>query len=663
MFTPDSTWRPPSMSDLPSWAGMTHISIDCETRDDFLKELGPGIRRGGYIVGVGFTIKDTGKSYYLPIRHQGGDNLPVEEVFKYLRMNAEIFTGQLVGANLSYDLDYLWEENIFFPNVSFYRDIQIADPLIYELHMSYSLANIGKRYGIEAKDESLLIEAAKAYGVSPKGGLWKLPARFVGAYGEQDTVSPLQILKLQEQKIEEQNLWQIWNLESKVLPVLLKMRRRGVRIDLDRLQKVEEWSMDEERKALDIVKDHTGWDIGLNNIWKADALVPALEHIGIRIGKTATGKPNIDKDVLAGINHPVAQAIARARKVNKLRTTFAESIRRYMVGDRIHCTLNQIAREDEKGDQKGARYGRLSATDPNLQQQPSRDEFADMWRSIYVPEHGSIWACKDYSQQEPRWTTHFAAEMNLKGAAEMARRYRDDPLADNHDMMTALVHGDSVLDLKNTDPKAFKALRSPCKDIFLGLCYGEGGAKLSRDLGLPTRWAMRAGRKIEYFTSKREAMAARYQVEGQAYIWEAAGEECQSILNQFDIKVPFVRQLAQKAQEIADKRGWVRTIGGRVLHFSEKDNGQYDWTHKALNRIIQGSSADQTKTAIVEIDREMPDYFLQLQVHDELDASAGSVAEAQKAAQIMRECVSSKHVPFRVDLEIGPSWGEIEKEE
>ncbi len=644
MFAPTSNWRPPKMSDLPSWKGFKRISIDCETRDDFLTKLGPGVRRGGYIVGIGFTIEDTGQTFYLPYRHQGGDNLPVEEVLSYMRQNAAIFTGELVGANIPYDLDYLESDGIVFPLMGLVRDIQIADPLIYELHKSFSLKNIGLRYGVEAKDETMLAEAAKAYGVSPKGGLWQLPARFVGAYGEQDTVSPLEILKKQEAVIKKEGLEQIWDLESKVLPVLLKMRRRGVRIDMDKLEYIENWSTDEEYKALSIVKDHTGWDIGLNNIWKADSLVPALEFIGIKINKTKTGKPNIDKDVLANIDHPVATAIARARKVNKLRTTFAASIRRYQVNGRIHCTLNQIAREDEKGDMAGARYGRLSCKDPNLQQQPSRDEFASMWRSIYIPEEGGIWGCCDYSQQEPRWTTHFATVMKLKGAAEASKRYRDDPTTDNHQMMADMTG----------------LARKPAKDVFLGLCYGEGGAKLSDDLGLPTRWALRRGRgDIIYFETKQETMEARYDFEGEAYMWRAAGVEAQGILNEFDIKVPFVRKLASEAQKKAKQRGWIKTIGGRKLHFPDQGNGQYDWTHKALNRIIQGSSADQTKTALVEIDRLMPDTFINLQVHDEIDGSFGSEKEAKQVGEIMRDCVKSEHVPFMVDVEIGPNWGEI----
>jgi len=659
MFMPECDWRPPSMADLPSWKDAKRIGIDVETCDPQLKKLGIGTRRDGRMVGVSFAIED-GPKHYLPFGHQGGDNLEEASVFRYLKENAKAFTGQLVGARLSYDLDYLWAAGIETPNVSFYRDIQIADPLIYELHHSFSLDNIAKRYGFEGKSEDMLLEAANSYGVHPKGGLWQLPARYVGVYGEDDAALPLQILKEQEKSIEKDDLWQIWNLESQVLPVLVKMRQRGVRIDLDKLEQVEQWSIAQETEALAVVKRDTGVNVGVGNVWKADALAPALLAIGVRLNKTSQGKPNIDQDVLKAIDHPVAKAIAWARKTNKLRTTFAQSIRTHMVKGRIHCTFNQIAREDEKGDQKGARYGRLSAVDPNLQQQPFRDEFAAMWRSIYIPEEGAFWGCCDYSQQEPRWATHFAAMMDLPKARAAAKQYRDDPTTDNHDFMTHLVHGAKRGEVEDSQ---FEKWRKSCKIIYLGLCYGEGGAKLCGDLGLSTRWALSykgaRGRRVEYFEAQHEAMERRMELDGEGFMWKAAGEEGQAIIDKFNTEAPFIRKLAQEAEKRAKARGYIVTATGRRLHFPTRPDGSYDWTYRALNRSIQGNSADQMKKAMVAIDQEMPDTFLQLQVHDETDGSFGSEKECRMVADLMQNAVSDASVPFLVDVEVGPSWGEI----
>lgn len=641
MFEPPSDWKAPDISQLPRWNTAKRISIDVETCDPQLRQLGIGVRRGGYIAGVSVAIEDKG-SFYLPMRHAGGDNLPVEQVLHYLRTCAAEFKGDVVGANLSYDLDYLWEEGIDFPLVRYFRDIQIADPLIYELHQSYSLDNIAKRYGLPGKDEAKLREAAQVYGVDPKSGMWQLPARFVGRYAEVDTEQPLLVSRRQERIIDDKELWEVYNLESKVLPVLVKMRRRGVRIDEERLARVEEWSEQQEREALEHVRRETGWDVGVGNVWKADALAPALERIGVQLEKTSQGKPQIDKELLGRIDHPVAKALGWARKTNKLRTTFAASVRTHMVNGRIHCTFNQIARETESGDQKGARYGRLSCVNPNLQQQPARDEFATMWRSIYIPEEGALWAANDFSQQEPRWTTHFAAVLDLPKARAAAQAYHDDPKLDNHQFMAELTG----------------LPRKQAKNIFLGLCYGEGGAKLCRDLGLPTRWAMVTGRgrerEVAYFEGKDQALRARGEA-GDGYVFETAGLEGQEILDTFDQRAPFIRKLAKKAEETAKRRGYIVTPGGRHLHFPQRQDGSYDWVHKALNRLIQGTSADQTKKALVALDAE--GYFMQLQVHDEIDGSVATEAEAQAQAKIMCEIMPAK-VPFRVDTEIGASWGE-----
>lgn len=632
------------MASLPSWKGAKRIAYDVETKDTDLRALGIGARRpGNYIAGFSFAIED-GPKFYLPIRHQGGDNLDAANVIRYFKAQASDFTGDLVGANLAYDLDWSLNEEIDFKQVRYFRDIQIADPLIYELHRSYSLQNIALRYNMPGKKEDMLRKAAKEFGVDPKAGMWQLAARYVGDYGEEDAVQPLGILRKQERIIEDEDLWQVWNLESKVLPVLVRMRRRGVKIDEKKLEQIENWSLAEEAKALDEVKRLTGHHVAVGDVWKPEVLVKPLEHIGIQLERTAKGKPSVRKDVLNEIDHPVAKHLLWARKVNKLRTTFAKSVRQYTINGRIHCTFNQIAIEEEEGDQKGARYGRLSCVNPNLQQQPARDEFAKEWRQVYVAEEGEIWGSNDYSQQEPRWTTHFAAISKLSSsdiAQEACAAYHADPKLDNHDFMAKLTG----------------LPRKSAKNIYLGLCYGEGGAKLCRDLGLPTRWALAYGRgrdrQMEYFADQQEAIAAR-QKRGEGYAFETAGEEGQKVIDKFDERAPFIKQLADKAKSLANSRGYIITAGGRKLHFPQNPDGSFDWTHKALNRLIQGTSADQVKEALVQIDAA--GYFITLQIHDEIAGSFKSEAQAKEVAEIMRNVMQAK-VPFRVDTECGASWG------
>lgn len=665
---PQSNWKATPVSSLPSWAGAKRIALDCETKDIDLRELGPGVRRGSYTTGWGFKIEG-GPKHYLPMRHEGGDNLPVEEVLRYLRHQIKNFEGEIIGANLSYDIDFASTDGIEFHNEVTFRDIQIADPLIYELHKSYSLDNIGKRWGVKGKETDTLFKAAQAYGVDPGRGMWRLPARFVGEYAENDVDAPLLIYEKQREALDAKNLWEIFDLESKVLPVLVRMRQRGVRIDFDKLEQIEHWSISEESEALRLVKRETGVDITLGEVWKANVLAPAIEALGVKLNRTSTGAPQIDAALLEKMDHPVATAIRHARKVNKIRTTFAASMRRYEVDGRIHCSFHQIiAQSRDDRDQKGVRYGRLSATDPNLQQQPSPDRdpvIAGEWRKIFIPEEGALWGCNDYSQQEPRWTTHFAALMDLPKAKEAARRYREDPNTDNHDMMTRLIHGDDLVNKwLEEDPKGiYKVSRGYAKNIFLGKCYGEGDSKVCIDIGLPTAWAVISGygrnRKVDKFQTRHEAWEAKAEL-GAGYIREIAGEEGQDIIDNFDEEVPYVKELAKAAMSRAEEKGFVKTIGGRRLHFNQTDDGTYDWVHKALNRIIQGSSADQTKKAIVDIDRA--GYFLQLQVHDETDGSYSSVKEAKEVGEIMKDSIldiTTPLVPFNVDTECGPSWGEI----
>lgn len=643
LFPVESSWRVPALSQLPSdWNRAGRVSFDVETRDADLRKLGPGVRRGAYIVGFSFALEGEGRGWYVPIRHLGGGNVEdPEKALAYLRHQAAHFKGELVGAKLDYDLDFAAEEGAVFRQVSMFRDVQVAEPLLDELQYSYSLDSILERHGLPGKDEVMLRRAAADYGLDPKSELWKLPGNLVGEYGEADALRPLQLLKKQEEMLREQNLWDVWNLESRVLPVLVKMRRRGVRIDLEQLDKVERWSLAEEQKAWGEIARATGIRVKVGDAMKADVIAPVLESLGLSVPVTAkTRKPSITKDWLDEIEHPVAGYIRRARQVSQLRSTFVNSIRNHMVQGRIHCTFNQLKRQKEGEDEtEGAAYGRLSCSDPNLQQQPARDpEIGPMWRAIYIPDPGGMWGQLDYSQQEPRMLLHWAVRAGARRltphahakAMEMAEQFRRDPSTDNHTAFTKMVHGDDVVHWED-----FKRKRDECKQIFLGLCYEMGGPKLCKKLGLPTK-------VIEHWKTGRKM--------------EVAGDEGQALLDKVNERVPYIKLLSADLQRVAKERGYVMTISGRRCRFPKDDVGNYDWTHKALNRIIQGGSADQTKTALVEMDRAgLP---LQLQVHDEIDLTVDSWEMAELGAKIMEECVPLE-VPSKVDAECGPNWGNV----
>lgn len=660
LFEPEAHWTPPDLGSLPEWGSARRIGIDVETKDPDLTKLGPGVRRGAHIVGFCVAIED-GPEFYLPVRHEGGGNLPLDNVLSYMRSQAKRFEGEVCGANLSYDLDFLWEEGIEFPACRWYRDTMVADPLINELHRSYSLEATARRWGVPGKDETLLMEALAAYGFkgkNAKGGIYALHSRHVGPYGEQDARLPLTLLRRQEAEIDEQDLWEVYNLESRVLPVLVKMRRRGVRVSETRLNEIARWAREQQQLAIDEAnRVAPNARLAADDITKPAALARVLRDLGVDLPKTATGKDSVTKAVMERIDHPIGDHLRRAKKMSTLRSTFVDGTRGHLINGRIHCTFNQLRRQkdDGSGETEGAAYGRLSSANPNLQNQPARDpEIGPRWRSIYLPEEGSLWASMDYSQQEPRQAVHFAVEAGPSiigerawaSAKEAARRYREDPTTDFHQMMA---------DMAGID-------RKPAKNIYLGLSYGMGGPKLCRDLGLPTAWRMcwweGRRRKFADFATREEAVARADAGRAAGYktaYWEIAGPEGQALMDRFNAEVPFISRMAKSCDETAAQRGYIRTLSGRKCRFPTKDDGTFDWTHKGFNRLIQGSSADQTKMSVVELDAE--GYPIQLQVHDEITMSTPDEATANAAAGIMENVVELQ-VPSKVDVEIGASWGE-----
>ncbi len=665
LLVPDSTWRPPRISDLPDWNRAKRIAVDVETNDPHLRTLGPGVRRGAYIAGISFALEDSNHKHYLPLRHVGGDNMEdIQQTLGWLRDQAKTFTGEIVGANLSYDLDFLWTAGINFPNIKMYRDVQVAEPLIDELQMSFSLESICRKYLGIGKDEKILREAATSYGIDPKKDLHKLPARFVGAYAEADAHLPLLVLRRQEKEIDNQDLWKIFNMESELLPALMRMRQRGVRVDLKRLEKVEQWCSDQEKLALGQVEQLSGVRIPFNSVWRAEGIAPALQAIGCKIPLTPkTQKPSIDKNFLNSVDHPVAHAINRARRVNKIRTTFGQSIRDHIIGDRIHCTMHQLRSsddDDEDGEGAGARYGRCSSSNPNMQQQPARDpELGPMWRAIYIPEEGELWCSADFSSQEPRQAVHYAVTTKLgwvkvrsasgyinvnadASARETAEKYINDPKTDPHQTLADIIMG----------RKATKDERSHAKIIFLGLSYGMGGAKLCKQLGYSTIMAVHD--PISRSIVPADTPDGRKAIAQGQRIFEAAGAEGQALLDKFDAAVPFVRALTKVCQKSATAHGYIRTQAGRKCRFPKDSMGNVDWAHKAMNRLIQGSSADQTKISMIALDKE--GFYLTGQVHDEILASVKNENEAKRIGEIMVDTYKLS-VPNKVDVETGADWG------
>lgn len=650
MFAPTSSWVAPNMADLPDWRRAKRVGWDTEFEDPTLTTLGCGARRGAKLAGYSFKLDGDTRAYYVPLRHPEGNVADPEQGLQYMRDMAHHFEGELIGANMSGDLDICHYEGIRFRQSAVkFRDIQVAGPLIWELHFKYSLEAEAERRGFKGKDETELKAAAQAYGADITKRNWKsyipkMPAKYAGVYAEHDAGILLPVYAEQERIIDSQGLRQVLDLETRLLPILLKIRQRGVRIDWDKVDQIEIWAAAEENKALEQIYQHTGIRIGFGCIMQKGPLAAALQKLGVVLGKTESGEWELTTEVLASIAHPVAKIIRYCRQVYKLRTTFVASVRRYATQGRIHGTLRQIVGQNEKNEKSGAAFGRLSHAHPNGAQEPSAAAFSSMWRSISLPEPGCEWGVIDLSQQEPRWTTHFAEMHGCRGAKEAAEAYRTDPRTDNHDL-TAKMTG---------------LERKYAKAVFLALCYGEGGAKLcKKQLKLPTRWRVTVEHnQPAYFATQEEAVAWRKRQRGRARVLEVAGEEGQKILDTFNQRLPFVRELSDICMKKVEETGVLHLLGGRILHFPLARGGEYDYSYKALNRVIQGTSGYQVKMGMIRIDDEMPNTWVQKQRHDDLAGSFSSRKEAKDVARIMTSVVRAR-VPFRADVEMGTSDGDI----
>ena len=614
LFQQPSEWIPPE--DIPNLSEANEIAIDLETSDPELKTIGPGWATGnGFVAGVAIAV-DGWKGYF-PLRHEGGGNFD-ENIFKRQLKKILDLPCDKIFHNASYDVGWLRQMGLEVKGRII--DTLIAAPLINENSFKYDLNTVGKEYLNETKSQALLYEAAKEWGVDPKGEMWKLPPMFVGDYAEQDADLTLRLWHYFKVEITKQELTSIFDLETKLLPCLIDMKWKGVRVNLEKAEKIKKDLQKQENKILQQIKKETGIDV---QIFAGASIQKVFDKLNIPYDRTPTGKPKFDKNFLLTHKNPVAKMIVSARETTKARTTFIDTILRHSHKGRIHANIHQM-----KSDEGGTVTGRFSYSNPNLQQVPARNkEIGPLIRSVFLPDEGCTWGSFDYSQQEPRVLVHYAALTGggLKGADEVIESYKTkDP--DFHQ---------AVADMAGID-------RRTAKTINLGMMYGMGKGKLSSQLGLDK-------------------------------------QETEDLFAKFHANVPFVKQLMEQATRKAENVGFLRTLLGRKCRFDKWEPRAFGihkslplvdaqilyghdlkraWTYKALNRLIQGSSADMTKKAMVDLYEE--GIISHIQVHDELNCSIESPEQASRIKEVMENTVELK-VPLKVDMEIGPSWGEIKE--
>ena len=611
MFSPQVEWLPPT--EFPDLSKYDEISIDLETKDPDLKIMGSGsVTSKGHIVGIAVAVHDW--AGYYPIRHEGGGNMDHGMVTRWFQdvLNTPAIK---IFHNAMYDVCFLRAER--FKIEGKIVDTMIAGSLVDENRFRYDLGSLGRDYVGVGKNEAVLAETAKQWGIDPKSEMNKLPAMYVGEYAEQDAVLTLKLWQEMKKEIMSQDLEDIFNLETELFPCLVDMRFLGVRVDTEGAHELKKKLLAEEKACLQIVKKQTGVD---TQIWAARSIAQVFQKLNLPFDRTEkTNSPSFTKNFLQNHPHPMVQKIARAREINKAHTTFIDTIIKHEHKGRIYAEINQL-----RSDNGGTVTGRFSYSNPNLQQIPARNkELGPMIRSLFIPEHNCKWGVFDYSQQEPRLVVHYAALQNMYSVGDVLDAYNEGD-ADFHKI---------VADMANIP-------REQAKTINLGLFYGMGKNKLQAELGVNK-------------------------------------EKADELFRQYHSRVPFVKQLMDSVMARAQDRGKVRTLLGRLCRFHLWEPNQFGihkalsheaalaehgpgikraYTYKALNKLIQGSAADMTKKAMIDLYKE--GITPHIQVHDELDISVDSPEHAQKIKDIMESAVNLE-VPNKVDYESGPNWGQI----
>ena len=607
---------------FPDLKNHKYIAIDLETKDPNLKKSGSGaLTDQGAIVGIAVAVE--GWSGYFPFGHDDGNFFDESRVIGWIKEVCALPATKIFH-NAMYDVCWLRAYGVKINGHII--DTMVMASLIDENRFWYSLNSVSYDYLGEVKDEKILEEAAKRWGVDPKAEMYKLPSMYVGSYAEKDAELTLKLFKVLSQEIKKQNLTHVFDLETSLFPCLVDMRFLGVRVNVEKAHALKQQLASEEKELLQKIKKETGRDV---QRWAARSIAKVFEKIGEGYEKTAKTKaPSFTKNYLSTHKNPTVKLIAKAREINKAHTTFIDTIIKYQYKGRIHADINPI-----RSDSGGTITGRFSYSNPNLQQIPARNkQLGPMIRSLFIPEHNHKWGCFDYSQQEPRLVVHYAASSkyisNDESVKEIVEKFKKNSV-DFHQ---------TVADMASIE-------RSQAKTINLGLFYGMGKAKLQAELGLGTK------------------------------------QEAEALFNKYHESVPFVKDLMQATSRDASGSGYIVTLLGRRCRFEKWEESAYrpgvltaplSWeeasgkfgeenirrafTYKALNKLIQGSAADMTKKAMLDLYNE--NIIPHIQIHDELDLSVESDNQAKKIIEIMENAVKLK-IPNKVDYESGDSWGDI----
>lgn len=454
-------------------------------------------------------------------------------------------------------------------------------------------------------------------------------------------------------EMARQGLTRAYNTEMRLVPLTHAMRRRGIRINIDRAVAFQGRLQERVDRALRELSDNLHQRVGIDEVRSHLWLNKTFSMEGVPIGLMRGGKASFDKDWMRRAKHWLPRLCAEVTQCTSMADKF---IGNYLLdfahNGRVHASVNQWLYEEG-----GTRSHRLSYSNPPLQQAPSRPEMFDGWpltgenakeyRACFEPEEGELWFSPDYSQQEYRHIVADADLLGLSKADEAAEEYRNNPKADFHNIVVTLTG----------------LTRYFAKQCNFAKVYGAGVPKFATMIDKPV-------------------------------------EEAAKTMGTYDKELPFVKQLSERCTSLADKRGYIKMYDGARSHFDlwevswlsydERSRGfaegykmsacsieearerqkttGHPWqgerikrafTHKAMNRRIQGNAARQMKEAMATCGDE--GYVPLLQMHDELSFSFPPTAAGRRSGERVEEIMRTTYtcsVPFLVDAEWGTTWGD-----
>lgn len=599
------------------------IGLDYETSG--LRYWDPEFR----VFGVAVAVDN--QSWYWDIRE-------TPQVVGWLR-DLLLKSKLVVAQNAQYEFQCSRQFKIDPRKVQWYCTM-VAECLIDEHHLTYNLEAIAGHRGVESQKSAHLEVIRSTMGWRDTAEvlrrLIEVPVGIVAPYGASDAIDALQIYRAQQAEIIKQDLHDVVQLEMNLLPVLADMSWGGVRVDLPAAHAaIPKLDVAEEQLQFEI-NQITGGKFNVNSspqvraFFKPESVNKFQWRLidGTLVGPTKGGKgPSLDQNVMREIKHPLAEKILALRKTIKLRDTF---IRGHVIGSAdgdgyVHTQFNQTRNDTDAG----TVTGRLSSTDPALQQITKRDKInAAILRSMFLPDVDDEWFCADYSQVDFRCGAH------LQNVPDVIRAYNNDPSMDYHQI---------VSDMTGIPRNAPYAGAPNTKQINLGLSFGAGAGKLSFMMGM------------------------QYQIrEARGKMQYVAGNEANRIFELYHKKLPGVKTFMKKAETVAKETGFVKTALGRRLRFPRGMGA-----HKAAGLLYQAYAADLHKLGLVAVDEiilkdKLPARLL-MSCHDEIGTSMKSDNEVKNVIVKAytnfnsEDSIVRMRVPITASGDFGSNWYEASK--